>query len=84
MRLIGKIYQEAEWVFVWLGEDANDSDFVVDLANSANSHSIEQVRGIAQACLLLDVNVNLSEAMPGFKEYIGLVLHDEDARILLL
>jgi hypothetical protein len=81
---MGKIYQEAEWVFVWLGEDANDSDFVMDLANSANSYSIEEVRGITEACLLPDVNVNLSEAMPGFKEYIGLVLHDEDTRTLLL
>jgi hypothetical protein len=82
--LMSRIHQGAEWVFVWLGEDVDDSDFVMDVVNSDNSYSIEEVRDITQACLLPDVNVNLSEAMPCFGDYIRLVLQDEESRTLLL
>jgi Heterokaryon incompatibility protein (HET) len=58
VRMMGKIYESAKWVFVWLGDAANDSDLVMDVANFNDSYSIEEVRDITQRCLLPDVNVN--------------------------
>jgi hypothetical protein len=63
--MMGKIYESAKWVFVWLGDAANGSDLVMDVANFNDSYSIEEVRDITQRCLLPDVNVNYLKSLMG-------------------